>query len=157
MRTDSSPSVISISAMPDSSSSSMSFLTLRMSMDCPRQGIATRNLFVLKNPSWVFQSRRAGACPDSPPSRGSCPASVLALRRRRDLLQAAHRRGQGQLVADGTAAADAARGDVREIGMAAEVLAPERVADVHLDEGQRHRQEGVAQGDAGVGIAAGIE
>src|SRR5262245_19380389 len=32
MRTDSSPSLISISAMPDSSSSSISFLTLRMSM-----------------------------------------------------------------------------------------------------------------------------
>ncbi len=32
MRTDSSPSWISISATPDSSSSSMSFLTLRMSI-----------------------------------------------------------------------------------------------------------------------------
>src|SRR5918999_5730475 len=35
MRTDSSPSLISISAMPDSSSSSMSFLTLRISITSP--------------------------------------------------------------------------------------------------------------------------
>src|SRR6185437_997263 len=103
MRTDSSPSVISISAMPDSSSSSMSFLTLRMSMEVPR----------------VLTSQRD---------------SVFALRRRRHLLQAAQRRGQGQFIADRAAARDAAHRDVGEIGMAAEVLAPERVADVDLDE-----------------------
>src|SRR5689334_6971938 len=64
MRTDSSPSVISISAMPDSSSSSMSFLTLRMSMHVPRVRL----------------------------ERDSLSGLVLALRRRRDLLQAAQRR-----------------------------------------------------------------
>src|SRR5690242_7675476 len=108
MRTDSSPSVISISAMPDSSSSSMSFLTLRMSMHVPRVRL----------------------------ERDSLSGLVLALRCRRRLLQAAQRRGQGQLIADGAAARDAAHGDVGEIGMAAEVLAPVGVADVHFDEGQ---------------------
>src|SRR5688572_23772591 len=39
MRTDSSPSVISISASPDSSSSSMSFLILRISITFPRKDV----------------------------------------------------------------------------------------------------------------------
>src|SRR5690606_17358245 len=38
MRTASSPSLISISAMPDSSSSSISFFTLRISMRAPEEG-----------------------------------------------------------------------------------------------------------------------
>src|SRR5579863_5767928 len=75
MRTDSSPSVISISAMPDSSSSSMSFLTLRISMVHP-----VGKVRVVKG-----------------------KALVLALGRRRDLLQAAHRCDQGQLVTQGAA------------------------------------------------------
>src|SRR3954465_8204541 len=53
MRTDSSPSLISISAMPDSSSNSMSFLTLRISMRCPLV------LFLLAGQSGVRSCGRA--------------------------------------------------------------------------------------------------
>src|ERR1700733_6680441 len=50
MRTDSSPSEISSSEMPDSSSSSMSFLTLRMSIRDPLEK------------SLVLSVDQAGAC-----------------------------------------------------------------------------------------------
>jgi hypothetical protein len=44
MRTDSSPSLISISPMPDSSSSSISFLTLRISMAISQQWLGRESL-----------------------------------------------------------------------------------------------------------------
>lgn len=60
------------------------------------------------------------------------------------------RRLQRQLVADRTQAADHTYGDIREIGMLAEILAGVDVGEVHLDEGYPHRQQGIAQGNAGV-------
>ena len=60
MRTPSSPSVISISAIPDSSSSSMSFLTLRISIESLRGEM----LYCRAQPQVVTQSAEAGDGPD---------------------------------------------------------------------------------------------
>src|SRR5579863_1863468 len=119
MRTASSPSLISISAMPDSSSSSISFLIFRMSM-----------------------------CGWPPKARGG------VLWRAAETLRGGTDR---RLVAEGAEAADHAHGGVREIGVTAKGLARVRVGKVHLDERHPHRQQRIAQRDAGMREGAGID
>ena len=58
---------------------------------------------------------------------------------------------QREFIALGTQPADHAHRDVGEIGVGAEGLAGMDVGQVHLDEGDGHRQQGIAQGDAGMG------
>jgi len=64
---------------------------------------------------------------------------------------------EGQLVTDGTQAADNTDRDVGEIGFPAEILAGVDIGEMHLDEGDLHRQQGIAQGDTGVGKAGRVE
>src|SRR3972149_4784201 len=99
-RTDSSPSWISISAIPDSSSISISFFTLRIS---------------------ILES------------------SVLQLFQ--DCLQR-------QPISFRPETAYNPHGDIREIGMTAEVFTGEDIGDMHLDEGDGDSQECIAQCDA---------
>ena len=56
----------------------------------------------------------------------------------------------GQAVARRTQPQDHAFGEVREIGVVAEGLAPVDVGQVHFDEGQGNARKGIAQGHAGV-------
>src|SRR5687767_9426386 len=93
MRTASSPSLISISAMPDSSSSSMSFLILRISIET------------------TLGKRSCG-----PARTGSGPGRNLGL-------QARDGGAGGELVALGAEAEDDARGNVGEIRAVPEGLA----------------------------------
>src|SRR5215469_11732417 len=120
--TASSPSLISISAMPDSSSSSISFLIFRMSMP----GMP---------PSVVRYGPRRSGCVGEPLECGP----------------------QRQLVAERPQARDDPDGNVREIRMPAKALAGVDVGKVNLDERQGHRQDCIAERNAGVGEAAGIE
>ena len=63
----------------------------------------------------------------------------------------------GEFVTLRAEADDAAHGDVREIRVMAEFLAREGVRQVQFDERQLHAEQRVAQRDAGVGEAAGVE
>ncbi len=71
--------------------------------------------------------------------------------------QATERGAQRQRVSLGPESADHAHRDIGEVGVGAEGLAGVHVRQVHLDEGNRHRQQGVAQGDAGVGEGGRID
>jgi hypothetical protein len=102
--------------MPDSSSSSINFFTLRISIREPLEEI-----LVL----------------------GVCQAGACGFER--------------ELVADGSQSDDAADRNVGQIGMMSKSLACEHVAQVNLDERYGHREKGIAQGDAGVGIARWID
>src|SRR5699024_2309059 len=64
---------------------------------------------------------------------------------------------QGQPVAQGAEADNGADGDVGKIGMVAKRFARGDVAQVYFDKRQRRGQQGVAQGDAGVGVGGRIE
>ena len=75
----------------------------------------------------------------------------------RTLANAVEREVEGQSVAVAAQPADDASGDVREIGMPAERFARVDVRKVHFDEWNGHRRQGVAQGDAGVGVAARVD
>ena len=66
-------------------------------------------------------------------------------------------RADGQFVAQGAEADDPADGDVGEVGMVAEFLACRTFRQVHFDEGQPHRQQRVAERDAGVREGARID
>ena len=48
-------------------------------------------------------------------------------------------------------------GQVGKIGMVAEALASVDVGQVHLDEGDGHRSQGVAHGDAGMRVGSGVD
>src|SRR5690242_2802887 len=101
IRTFSSPSVISISPIPDSWTRSISFFSFLRSM--------------------------SGAAPE-----------------------VAAGRFQGELVDHGPQARDHAGGDVGEIGVFPEGFPGVDVRQVHLDEGDADRREGVAKRDTGV-------
>src|SRR5713226_1941985 len=116
MRTDSSPSEISSSEMPDSSSSSINFFTLRISIREPLEE------------SLVLSVGQAGACGF-----------------------------ERELIADGSQSDDAADRDVGQIRMVLKSFACEHVAEMHLDERHRHREEGGAQGNTGVRVAGWID
>src|SRR5215469_5928379 len=120
--TASSPSLISISAMPDSSSSSISFLIFRMSM-----------------PGMPPSVSRYG------PRRSGCAGEPLECRPQR------------QLIAERPQAGDYPHGNVREIRVPAKALAGVDVGKVNLDERQGHRQNRIAERDAGMREAAGVE
>src|SRR5690606_34623016 len=109
-RMDSSPSQISISESWDSSSSSMSFFTLRMSM----------------GPSVL--------------SLKACDGGV-----------------QRQQVTLRAEAADHALGNGGEVGMATKGLPGVDVRQVHLDEGDADRGQGVAHGDAGMAVGRRVD
>jgi len=64
---------------------------------------------------------------------------------------------QGQAVAGGPEAADHPQGLVGQIGVVAKGLAGVDVAQVHLHKRDRHGQQGITQGDGGVGVGAGID
>src|ERR1700730_2695667 len=114
MRTDSSPSEISSSEIPDSSSSSINFFTLRISIREPLEE--------------SLVSGQAGACGF-----------------------------ERELVADGSQSDDAADRDVGQIRMVSKSFACEHVAEMHFDERYGHREEGVAQGNTGVRVAAWVD
>src|SRR5688572_12584854 len=122
MRTDSSPSLISISAMPDSSSSSMSFLTLRISI---------RILLFF-------------SCECGERSAEKMPALLTSER------QVVSRGAQRQLITERTESRDRADGDIGEIRVMAEGLPRMHVAQMHFDERNLHAQQRVAQRHAGV-------
>ena len=63
----------------------------------------------------------------------------------------------GKLVAQRAEADDAADGDVREIRVMAEFLARARIGKMQFDERQLHAEQRIAQGDAGVREAAGVD
>jgi hypothetical protein len=64
---------------------------------------------------------------------------------------------QRQPIAVAAEAADHADRDVRQVRVVPERLARVHVGQVHFDEGDRHRGQRVAQGNAGMGERAGVE
>src|SRR5690606_27049738 len=120
MRTDSSPSRISSSSMPDSSSSSISFLTLRISID------------------YFRPVRYLGCC-------RLCGSGTLCL------CQLCHGRLQRQAITVRSQPHDHASGDIGEIGVVTECLAPVDVGKMHFDKRNAHAKQCIAQRDAGMG------
>jgi len=64
---------------------------------------------------------------------------------------------EGQLVRGRSEARYHRQGLVREEAMVTERLASKNIAEVHLDEGQTHREEGVPNADRTVGEAGSID
>src|SRR5579885_891059 len=135
IRTASSPSLISISAIPESSSSSISFLIFRMSMP----GTLPLVMFVLERTVASGRGGRGRLSADR--TAGQMPAG------------GAH----GKLVAEGAEARDHPERDVGEIGLAPECLARRRAGQMHLDHRQANREHRIAQRNAGVSEGAGVE
>src|SRR5882724_640935 len=129
IRSASSPSLISISAMPDSSSSSISFLIFRMSM----LGNAPLSAF------FQMSDGLAGW------ARSGWPGEVP------------HRGPHCQLVTERTQAGDETGRYVGEVGMLAERLAPVDVREVNFHERQTYREQRIPQGNAGMRKRCRIE
>ncbi len=89
---------------------------------------------------WVYGP--AVVAPAMPESTGSSGTGAA--------LQPFRRAAQRHAVARRSQADDHALGDVAQVGVVPERLAPVDVADVHLDERDRHAAQGIAQRDAGV-------
>ena len=64
---------------------------------------------------------------------------------------------QGGFVAEGTQPDNHAGGFVGKVRVVAEGLAGVNVGNVHFYKGQRYAAEGVADGDAGVGVGTGVD
>ena len=64
---------------------------------------------------------------------------------------------QGQLVSDRAQTADHAAGNIGQIGTMAKGFPGVDIREVHLDERYSRRQQGVPQGDAGMGIGPRVE
>src|SRR5262245_47089984 len=111
----------------------------------------------------VSSSRRASSRIRSGSTAGFCLAGSLLLRSpvmASALAPRGDQRGQSvdrQRVAVDAEAAQARLGHRRDVGMVAKALAREDVADVDLDDGHSDRGDGVADGDRGVGIGAGVD
>src|SRR6202011_5072627 len=127
MRNASSPSLISISAMPDSSSSSISFLIFRMSM--------------------------LGNAPLGDMSRMGCRVAVGSGR----LGELLHRGSHCQLITERTQAGDDADRYVRKVRVVTKCLARLRVRKVYLHELQAYPEQSVAQRNARMRERAWVE
>ena len=65
--------------------------------------------------------------------------------------------GQGVFIALGAQAADDADGEIREVGMLTERFPGVNIGQMHFDEGDFHRRQGIAQRHAGVGEGSRID
>ena len=66
-------------------------------------------------------------------------------------------KAQRSFIAEGAETGDYAERFVGEIGVVAEVFAGVNIGQMDFDKGQCHTQKGVADGDAGVGLGAGVD
>jgi len=64
---------------------------------------------------------------------------------------------ESKVIALGTEATNHPNGNIRKIGMRTKLLAAVYVGKMHFNKRNRHRQQGIAQGDTGVGKGGGVD
>src|SRR3546814_14486360 len=94
---------------------------------------------------------RSPACAPALRSRQTWPSRFLLS------VQAPGHRVQGHEIALRAQTADHGVGHLRHIGVMSEGLAPMNVGEMHLDQREADREEGIHDGDRGVRIGARID